>query len=316
MSDTLNIVAIQEASAPAVLIEEAAREVPEIIHAPATPVPGLEYTTLVAEAMPLTTTASPFIQAGNGVDATDAVFSNRSFPLFPIEERVEVLLNEAGNADPEALLTKKAKLIVKAKMMQLGYALFAGTLATKQSDAPNIQGVNAVCALTGQVVKCGGTTASKQSSAYLMRFDPDDGIHWVVGNDGQFELSEIREGLLTGANDKRADGIYRTIRGHVGLAWEVKHAAVRLANINIANDTKPLTMDWINDGIGAFPEGYTPNMLLMNNVGYQGLTTDLQGVTRNADGTPNVWIPSIPVPGGSADVYATASIPRTQAVVS
>ena len=95
---------------------------------------------------------------------------------------------------------------------------------------------------------------------------------------------------------------------YIGFQMGGKYSAGRIANINAATDSKPLTDDLISELLSVFPAGMGPNMLVMNR-------TRLKDLQQSRTATNPTGAPA-PFPDSSfgVPIVVTDAIIDTEAV--
>jgi len=187
-------------------------------------------------------------------------------------------------------------------------------------------------------VGAGGTTASVQSSAYLI-WENIKGAHFIFGGkNGQQGLSMLPEWRIqqvNGANSKAMTAYVNNLQGWIGFSVNHPNSVGRIANINKGTDSKPLTDDLVSQLLSLIPlqmrtevlsnlntgapNKWGPGLkLLMNPITAYGLQVSRTKVTGVAgqvvDGA--AVQPSLPTESNGIPIVLTDSITNTEAVLT
>lgn len=250
MPTLLEIAKHNLADAEVGIIEEAATMHPEITGqhpfsgavlprvADARTVRGQSYYTLHRTGIP---TGSSFRAVNEGVAKVNSTWENRHVQTFTFDKRFECDRAAADRHEDgwQAYLAAEALGIMQAGMRDWGRQFFYGTNATfgQANGFPGLLQLHD----TSLVVDAGGTTESTASSVWLVKFGVQDVRH-VLGQDGQFEVSDVRVESLTDPNDstKRYDGYVQTLLAYPGLQTGHRYAVARIKKLT-ADSGKGLT---------------------------------------------------------------------------
>ncbi len=116
------------------------------------------------------------------------------------------------------------------------------------------------------VYNAGGTTASTQTSVFLIRSGDDDAA-LILGNDGMMDISDPFDTLVypdptTDAKTYPAVGV--SVLGYAGLQLGSAQSVGRIANLHASDSNAQLTDDMLYEALSLFPAGRQPNMIAMN----------------------------------------------------
>lgn len=258
------------------LLEDTLTYAPELSSIMGRPILGTQYKT-GHRALPTVA----FRKANDGSDTVKSTYRQELKECFIIDAQMQadkaVVDAEASGNGPEGsigdLLVDEAQGVIMATYITVGAQMYYGT----SNDANGFVGINA---LTGSlnaaknsnpvVVGAGGTTASVQSSAYLI-WENVKGAHFVFGNNsGLTMLPEWRIQQVLGANSKPMTAYVNNLQGWIGFAVNHPLSVARIANINKGTDSKPLTDDLISQLVSLLPLQMTAEVI--SNVNASGPT--------------------------------------------
>jgi hypothetical protein len=236
------------------LLEATITYAPELSSLMGRVIPGTQYKTSFRH---LPTVG--FRQANNGSDTVKGRYSQVLKECFIIDAQMQadkaVVDAEAGGSGPQSdvsgvrngLLADEAAGVIMASYITIGAQFYYGTsndangFVGLSSLMPNLNTTKNLTDPAPPVVGAGGTTASVQSSAYLV-WEHIKGTHFIFGgNQSVTMLPEWRIQQVSGANSKPMTAYVNNLQGWIGLAVNHPSSIGRIANINLATDSKPLT---------------------------------------------------------------------------
>ncbi len=229
------------------LLEDTLIYAPELSTIMGRPIVGTQYKT-THRTLPTVS----FRQANNGSDTVKGQYRQALHECFIIDAQLQadkaVVDAEGRGGGPEGsigdILVDEAQGVIQATYITVGAQMYYGTAA----DASGFSGIglltpnlNAAKNNNPAVVGAGGTTASVQSSAYLI-WENVKGAHFVFGNNGGLTmLPEWRIQQVNGANSKPMTAYVNNLQGWLGFAVNHPLSVARIPNINLGTDSKPLT---------------------------------------------------------------------------
>ena len=206
------------------LIDETMRAVPEISGinlltgeqidrlGSAKTIRSTTYNTRVRTALP----SVGFRDINTGTAATKQTTENRMVSCHLLNPRWTAdkgLSGFDGNLMEE--LAENAAAHLAGAFQQLGKQHFYGTNTTFGGHAKGFPGLlDAVTA--GMTVDATGTTNNTCSSVYAVQYGIQ-GVRWVLGNDGQFQITDPREQDALDASNNPFTVMMQELFAHVGL---------------------------------------------------------------------------------------------------
>lgn len=229
------------------LLEDTVTFAPELNVLAGRPIIGTQYKT-THRTLPTVS----FRKANDGSDTVKGAYSQKLHECMIVDGQMQadkaVVDAEGTGSGPEGsignILVDEAQGVIMAAYITVGAQMYYGT----GQDANGFIGFNSLMPTLNAaknsnpvVVGAGGTTASVQTSAYLV-WESIKGVHFIFGgNNSLTMLPEWRIQQVNGANSKAMTAYVNNLQGWIGLAVNHPLSVARIANINLATDTKPLT---------------------------------------------------------------------------
>lgn len=253
------------------LIDEAHRQVPEIGRIAARTIKGINYKTLVRTANPTVS----FRSANNGTDYVKGTYEERLVEAFILDVNwaVDKAVADVHEDGPEAFIAMEASGIVNAAMQRAAAQMWYG------GDAA---GFPQISATSGMTVDAGGTTADTGSSVWAVQFGVQ-GVQFVVGRNGKFDMGDVMIETVSGANSQPMKAYTQNMLVHIGLQIGNLNGVARLKDLT-EDAGKSLDDDMLADLIAKFPVGYRPDALFMSRRSRKQLQKSRTATT--ATGTP------------------------------
>lgn len=286
------------------LIEEASRAHPEIQIIPVRTIKGVHYKTRVRTAVP----SVSFRAANEGTAVGKSTWENRLVecymltPPFMVDKEVA----DAAEDGPEAYLAEEAAGILEGAMQTLCKQFYYGNVAGNGGDTKGFPGLIDMYDATNMVVDAGGTTASTGSSVWLVRTGVQH-VRWVLGNDGELRLSDVKEVVLNDASGNPLTYYHQELPARPGLQVGSLYSVCRIKKIT-ADSGKTLTDSLIYSALSKFPAGMGPDAIFMSRRSLYQLRNSR--TATNATGAP------APVPREveGIPIYVTDAIVDTEAL--
>lgn len=277
------------------LIDEAYREVPEVGKIAARTIKGINYKTFVRTANP----TAAFRKANNGAAVTKGTYEERLVECFILDVpwHCDKAIADSYEDGPEAYIALEASGIVNAAMQRAAAQMWYG------ADA---NGFPQIAATSGMTVDAGGTTASTGSSVWAVKLGPQ-GVQWVVGNDGAFELDDPDVQFVNGADGNPMKAYTQSLLVRIGLQVGNLNGVARLKKLT-EDSGKGLDDDKLADLISQFPVGYKPDVLFMSRRSRKQLQQSRTATTPTGAAAP------MPVDYDGIPIVATDSIVNTEAL--
>jgi hypothetical protein len=233
------------------LLEDTVTFAPELSTLMGRVIPGTQYRT-VHRTLPTLN----FRKANDGSDTVKGTYRQEYKECFIIDGQMQadkaVIDAEAGGNGPQSdisgsmagLLADEAQGVIQAAYITIGAQMYYGLT----NDANGFSGIASLTASLNAAknsnpvcVGAGGTTASVQTSAYLV-WENIKGAHFIFGgNQGVTMLPEWRIQQVNGNNSKPMTAYVNNLQGWIGFAVNHPLSVGRIANINLGTDSKPLT---------------------------------------------------------------------------
>ncbi|VGO14745.1 hypothetical protein PDESU_03314 [Pontiella desulfatans] len=205
-----------------------------------------------------------------------------------------------------AYMAREAVKSIRAAFAMVEKQIINGTGNDSDGFAALKDGID-----SNMVLKATGSTASVQTSCYIVR-STDDDIAVVAGQDGNLDISDVFETVInTDDTDdtKLLSVLAMSIMGWLGVQLGSVFSALRICNIEDATgDT--LTDDLIYNAIAMFPTDRQPTHIIMNRAGLRMLRESR--TATNATGAPAPR----PTEVDGIPIIVTDAITSTEAVVA
>ena len=249
-----------------------------------------------------------FRSANSGRDydhSIDTVVS-ATCQILDFSWRVDYAVAQAWRQGPEDLVAREGVRHLAAALFILEQQVIYGTTSPGSSSGFSglLNSTDLDALADDMVTDATGSTASVQSSLYAIKAGDND-VKLVVPGGRGITLSDT---ILTEANDSNHPVLYTAASVMVGLQLGGKYSAGRIANLNNATDSKPLTDDLISTMLSNFPSGMGPDFMVCNR-------TSLKDLQQGRTATTTTGAPA-PFPQESFGVplFTTDAITQTEAV--
>ena len=242
------------------LLEDTIIYAPELSAVMGRPIDGTQYKT-IHRALPTVA----FRQSNNGSATLKGEYRQSLHECALIDGQLQAdtatVDAVATGTGPEAdvdgdILFDEAQGVIQGMYITAGAQMYYGT----SNDANGFGGIapfvgtsNAATNSTPVCVKAGGSTANAQTSVYFV-WENIRGAHFIFGkNRGLTMFPEWRVQQVLGANGLPLTAYVNNIQGWLGFAINHPLSIARLANVNLANDTKPVTDSLIAQVLSYLP---------------------------------------------------------------
>lgn len=212
----LNLLDIAKANASDIaigLIEESIKQIPEPTIIPAFTKEGLNYKTLVRTGV---FSGSTWRNANEGATVGASTYENRLVEMFTLNpfwqcDRAVADLDKRG---PQAVAAREGVGVVEQAFRDLARSFYYGQNATfgHTKGCPGL--LDSV--QSSMVVDAGGTTDNVASSVWGVKLG-EQYVQWVLGNNGSFDLSPLKEETLRDANGNPYPGYTQYLLAYPGL---------------------------------------------------------------------------------------------------
>lgn len=268
------------------LIDETMRAVPEVSGinlltgqqidnlASAKTMKATTYNTRVRTGLP----SVGFRDINSGTATTKQTTENRIISCFLLNPRWQADKGIAGfDANLMEELAENAAAHLQAAFQQLGKQHYYGTNTTYGGHAKGFPGlIDAVT--SGMTIDAGGTTATTGSSVYAVQYGLQ-GVRWVLGNDGQFEITDPREQDALDASSNPYTVLMQELFAHVGLQVGSTQAVGRIKDLTEDNG-KGLTTTLLRSLYRKFADvGKRPDAFLMTQRSYDQYEAHLESLS-------------------------------------
>ena len=329
------------------LLEDTITYAPELSAISGKPISGTQYKTLHR-----TLPTVGFRQANTGSATVKGNYRQSLHECAIIDAQMQadkaVVDAQGKGSGPEAdigdLLFDEAQGVIMATYITVGSQLYYGT----SNDANGFIGIAALTPNLNQaknqvpaVTTAGGSTASVQTSAYLI-WENLRGAHFIFGNDsGLTMLPEWRIQQVIDDNDsnktKKYTAYVNNLQGWIGFAVNHPLSVGRIGNINLVTDSKPLTDKLVAELLSYIPlqmrseaianlntggpNKFGPGLkLLMNPAAAYSLQQSrsplISGVGTAITAADQLKFAQLPVESNGIPIVYTDSITSTEAVLT
>lgn len=227
------------------------------------------------------------VGAGRTLTDMDVELVTDTLQILDASFVADLALADGLAAGRDAYLQGRLVHALRAAFFAVEKQIFQGTGA----DAAGFSGfinMSTLDALADTMVyNGGGTTASEQTSVYLIRSgDADCSV--VAGNDGNITFNDdpavIEKVVNPGTDNKTYPALYTAVTGYMGLQVASTYSVGRVANVHASDSNASLDDDMIFEALALFPAGKDPNMIAMNRQALKMLRASR--TATNATGAP------------------------------
>lgn len=191
----------------------------------------------------------PFRNVNEGLVASKGVYERTLFKLTNAGGFVQYdrALIDRDRTRGGLLMRAEATRVLEDAIRALGIQFFYGGTADGGASTKGFQGLEAFVG-AAQTISAGGSAGAGAttglSSAYFVKFSEVNGVCWLFGRDGSFNVSDIeRAEIPDPADATRLIPVYRQLMEfYPGLSFNSQYAAVRVANIQTATATTPASL--------------------------------------------------------------------------
>jgi len=252
----VDIVTMNGSDAVAGLIDEAATAHPEINLGFSRTISGISYKTLVRTGVP----SVSFRYANEGTATTKGAYTNRTVETFIMtpEWQCDQAVGDRHEDGAEALIALEASAILEGAFQTLASQFYYGD----SNDAKGFPGLIDSYDSTNMAIDAGGTTASINSSAFLVAFGPRD-VGWVWGQNGSLEVSDVTLQRVLDGSGNPFWAYCQNLQAYPGLQVCSTTSVARVHSINGTDANAALTDDDLANALATFPPGKMPNVILM-----------------------------------------------------
>ena len=243
------------------LIEENLTAAPELSVFPMRTIAGTNYYTVKRTGFP----SVGFRAANAGVVPSKSTFAKQLVECYILSGAIEVdkavaMAHEDGQ---EAFEMIESSGVMKQALIELGSQIWYGV----STDSAGFPGIKAATPTTHSIIlNSGGSDADVQSSAYFVKFGPQN-VQLIAGRNTTFELSDFRDQQIVDAADstRRLAGRVADLTAWAGLQIGNVNCVGRIYNIGADTETgDTLTDAKIAQLLALFPVGYVPDAIFMS----------------------------------------------------
>lgn len=250
------------------------------------------------------TKIDPFRNTNEGVAMTVGKYERTMFKLHNATGfiRIDRSLVYRNPAEGARYMKLEGTRILEGIIKGMGCQFFYG--GTAKASANGFDGLQTFVDLE-MSVNAGGSAAQSGdtglTSCYLVRFSEIDGVSWLLGKGGIFELSDPRETTIIDPNNssKTVPVIEQVLEFYPGFAFNTKYAAARIANIGVSTATTPASIS---------KTAFTDNHLLVAVEKLKGAAPDAifmprrAGILLAASRQPSITIKDTSIATGTMNV--------------
>lgn len=195
------------------------------------------------------TPADPFRNVNEGLTASKGVYERTLFKLCNAGGFVQYdrALIDRDATRGGLLMKAEAVRVLEDSIRALGTQFFYGGSADGGASSKGFQGLEAFVG-SAQTISAGGTAgagaATGLTSAYFVKFSEVNGVCWLFGRGGSFDVSDVeRAEIQDPADASKLIPVYRQLlEFYPGLAFNSKYAATRIANIQTSSTSTPASL--------------------------------------------------------------------------
>jgi hypothetical protein len=220
---------------------------------------GTAYNTLVTVEDPTVA----FVDVNEGADYTKIRQEERLTQCFNLNPRWGVGLVAAKRAkDPiDVLMARQAAGHLRGAWARMAKCFYYGRDATF-GDAKGFPGLLTGYDATNYVVDATGTTDSTCSSAWLVKWGPEQ-LQWVWGNNVQMELSDIEMREAVDGSSNPYTKYHQEMVALPGLQFVSQQHVVRIKKLT-ADSGKGLTDALVAQALSKFPANVFPDVMFVS----------------------------------------------------
>jgi len=209
------------------------------------------------------------VNAGRDYDSSIDTVSSATCLILDFSWRVDFALAHTWRQGAQDLIAREGLRHLGAALFKLEQQMVYGT--TAKGDSAGFAGLidNTAYDAVGDdmVINAAGTTADVQSSMWAIKFGFDH-CRLVTPMDQGIQLGDT---IVTEANESNHPVYYTPASLYIAYQVGAKYSAGRIANLNNATDSKPLTDDLISSLLATFPAGGGPDILVCNRTSLKDL---------------------------------------------
>jgi len=292
------------------LIDETIKAHPELTMVEARTIKGLNYKARVRTELGRVT--GSFRNANEGLDPIKSKYETRMFETFILNPRFECDRAVADRYEdgPKVYIAEENQGVMEGEMQGLGSQFYYGVT----NNAKGHPGLIKMYDTDNMVVDAGGTTANTGSSVWLIETGPQ-AVRWVWGENGLFQMSDLRVETLRDAANKPFDGYVSSLTAYPGLQVASLQSVVRIKKLT-ADANKGLTDALLAAALSKFPVGRSPNLILASRRSLFQLQVSRTPTLVIGDGktAPSQNMAPLPKDYGGIPIMATDSIKNTESL--
>jgi hypothetical protein len=237
------------------------------------------YMTRVRTALP----SVGFRDINSGTATTKQTTENRMVSCFLMNPRWDADKGIAGyDANLMEELAENAQAHMQGAFQQIAKQFYYGTNTTYGGNAKGFPGlIDAVPA--SMTVDAGGTTATTGTSVYAVSWGIQ-GLRWVLGNDGQFQITDPREQDKLDASSNPFTVLMQELFAYVGLQVGSTQCIARLKKVT--NDSGcGVTTARLRSLMKAFADlGKRPDAFYLTQRAHDTYVTHLESLSMAPEG--------------------------------
>lgn len=219
-----------------------------------------------------------FRDLNQGTPTTKSTTENRLVSCFLMNPRWDVdKATEGYDANVREELAEEAAAHITSAVQRLGKQFYYGPNPDFGGHAKAFPGL--IDAVTDEfTIDAGGSSADKATSVYAVCWGVQ-GVRWVLGNDGQFDLSDVKE--VPNKQDENGDeytALLQELHAYPGLQVGSTQCVGRIKNLT-EQAGKGLTTDLLRQLYRKFADvGKRPDAFLMTQRSYDQYEAHLESL--------------------------------------
>lgn len=300
------------------IIEEVSKLVPELNFFDAKIIQGTTFQGVKLTSLPTT----GFRAIGTGVDASDEGYSLATYTCALLSGLVkrDIAAFTADVRGADAAKAAAAIATIRSAMKTLATAIWYGD-GSGANNSNIFPGVAAAAGTASNVLKAGGSTASKQTSVFLVGNDAEEECGLYFGEDsellGKSELEWFKT-TATGSNNKSYTALCANLDCWAGFGVRNANSVFRIANLS-TTDSKTLSDALLAEAVSLYQEkndGVAPKAIFAPFEQVRALRVSRSAKVYDLPGHGGENIAGAVVDFDGIPIIGTSNISLTEAVVA
>ena len=237
-----------------------------------------------------TASSSSFRAALDGITKTSSADTLVTDTLAILDGSfdTDVALADAYKGGRDAWLQLELMRTMRQVFFNIEQQIFYGVATPGDATGfPGLRDNAQLDALSDEMVyNATGTTASEQTSVYLIRHGADD-VSMILGNDGNIVVEEEPAIIQkAGSGSGFYPALFVPVTGYSGFQIGGSRSVARIANVHPTDSSAQLDDDMIYEALALFPAGRQPNVIVMNRQALKMLRASRTSVNQTGAPAP------------------------------